>query len=427
MKNGLKIIRNNITILICAPIFGLLLLLLVHQLPTEPMRQHVYWSMDMIEQEFTDELVVDGYRSTLTGNFTDCLMLEHAIYNNPEHSSLEQVMHMYRAETYNVEGDPTGWWPGHSLKDYVEFVPQPREVEYGRYWHGYLVVLKPVLLLTSFNTFRLLNSALQLFGVGCIIMGLTRKKEEPLAKAFLISLPFMFFISTFSSLSLSICFYILIFALLVQIKWDQKLYDKKLYYIYFLIVGITTSYFDFLTYPLVTLAFPLGIYLYTHGQSVKKDFRTIFCFSLEWGIGYVGMWASKWILSDLLTDSSTIKDALATIGTRTQSATGGYGIDGYFDVLKQNTSPFMNWCYLFIVICILVGAIIFIIKNGILRSLKNMHYALPYIFIATLPFLWYLATQNHSIQHWQYTCRILSITVFALILGIQRITTCSKK
>ena len=89
MKNGLKILRNNITILICAPIFGLLLLLLVQQLPTEPMRQHVYWSMDMIEQEFTDELVVDGYRSTLTGNFTDCLMLEHAIYNNPEHSSLE--------------------------------------------------------------------------------------------------------------------------------------------------------------------------------------------------------------------------------------------------------------------------------------------------------------------------------------------------
>ncbi len=427
MKKFVLSLRNNICIIIAAPIAGLLLMLLVHLLPTDTMFENVYWSMPMIEKEFTDELVIDEYRSTLTGNFTDCLMLEHAIYSNDEHSVLEQVLHMYRSESYNVEGDPTGWEPGRSLKDYLESVPQPREVEYGRYWHGYLVVLKPLLLFTSFNTLRLLNAALQLIAIGMIIIGYTRKKAEPLAKAFLFSLPFMFFVSTFASLSLSICFYVLVIALLVQLKWDDKLYDKKIYYLYFLIVGIATSYFDFLTYPLVTLAFPLCVYLFFHNNQTKENLAKSFFFCMEWCIGYVSMWASKWILSDLLSDSSTIKDALATIGTRTQSANGDFGLSGYLDVLEKNLSPFMNRGYLLLVLIVFVIAIIFIFKNGIKNAVRNIKSATPYFVIALSPFLWYFATQNHSIQHWQYTSRIVSITVFAGILALYRITSPNRK
>lgn len=427
MKKFVLSLRNNICIIIAAPIAGLLLMLLVHLLPTDTMFENVYWSMPMIEAEFTDELVIDEYRSTLTGNFTDCLMLEHAIYSNDEHSVLEQVLHMYRSESYNVEGDPTGWEPGRSLKDYLESVPQPREVEYGRYWHGYLVVLKPLLLFTSFNTLRLLNAALQLIAVGMIIIGYTRKKAEPLAKAFLFSLPFMFFVSTFASLSLSICFYVLVIALLVQLKWDDKLYDKKIYYLYFLIVGIATSYFDFLTYPLVTLAFPLCVYLFFHNKKTKENLTKSFFFCMEWCIGYVSMWASKWILSDLLSDSSTIKDALATIGTRTQSANGEFGISGYLDVLEKNLSPFMNRGYLLLILIVIAIAIIFIFKNGIKNAVRNIKSAIPYFVIALFPFLWYFATQNHSIQHWQYTSRIISITVFAGTLALYHITSPQRK
>lgn len=420
MKKHLPIIRNNVLILITAPIIGLLLLLLVHLLPTETMRQNLHWSMDMITAEFRDELVVDGYRSTLTGNFTDCLMLENAVYSNDEHSVLEQVLHMYRSESNNVEGQYSEWEPGRSLKDYLEGVPQPCEVEYGRYWHGYLIVLKPLLIFTSFNTLRLLNSALQLIGIGFVVIGFTRKKAEPLATAFLISLPFMFFISTFASLSLSICLYLLVFALLAQLKWDDILYERKIYYIFFLLTGITTAYFDFLTYPLITLAFPLCVYLYFHGESLKERVIKSLLFCIEWSIGYVGMWASKWILCDLLTDSSTIQDAFATLLLRTQSADSGSG--GLIGVLKLNLSPFMNRCYLLLALIIIIVGVIFFFKNGIKNSLKNVKTALPYFGIALLPFLWYPATQNHSLQHWPYTCRIISITVFAGILTIHHIT-----
>lgn len=127
MKNLLRTIRNDLLLVLAGTFLGLAVLLLVHLLPLKPMQDHVYWSLPMIEKEFEDEVIVEGYRSTLTGNFTDCLMLEHAVYQAEGHSLLEQVLHMYRAESYESEG---GWWPGHSLKDYLENTPQPREVQY---------------------------------------------------------------------------------------------------------------------------------------------------------------------------------------------------------------------------------------------------------------------------------------------------------
>ena len=284
-----KAIRNHIILLAAGAIAGLILLVLVHLLPIEPMREHVYWSMDMIEREFDNEILIDGYRSTLTGNFTDCLMLEHAVYSSEEHSLLEQVLHMYRGESCPPEtAGQAGWWPGQSLKDYLTGVPQPREVSYSRYWHGYLVLLKPLLLLTSFNTIRLLQSAVQLILAGCVVMALCRKGAYPLAKAFLLSLPFLFFVSTYASLSLSICFYVMTAAALIQLKADGLLARRGWYGLFFMAVGMATVYFDFLTYPLVTLVYPLGIYLYFHGGTPGKGIRGMVGNSAEWGIGYGG-------------------------------------------------------------------------------------------------------------------------------------------
>lgn len=167
MEKKIKFTIYHMLVLLTGVILGFAALLLVHFLPCAPMREHVYQSMGMIEKEFNDEVLIDGYESTLTGNFTDCLMLEHAVYSSDKHSLLEQALHMYRGETYDLsEGEGEVWWPGYSLKDYISGVEQPREVSYPRYWHGYLVFLKPFLFLTSFNTIRLFQAAVQLFFAG---------------------------------------------------------------------------------------------------------------------------------------------------------------------------------------------------------------------------------------------------------------------
>lgn len=410
--------RNDFVLILLGTAIGFAALILVHFLPVEPMKEHVYWSLEMIEKEFGNELLVTGYPATMTGNFTDCLMLEHAVYQSENHSVLEQALHMYRGESY--QGEEDGWQPGQSLSDYLKGVPQSREVEYGRYWHGYLVILKPLLLLTSFNTIRLFNSALQLFIAGCVVAGLCKKNASALATGFLLALSFLFFSSSYASLSLSICLYLMLVFLLIQLRLDADLWKNKRYGYFFLISGMATSYFDFLTYPLVTLVFPLCVYLYLHEDCRGRyGVLRMFGYSVRWLEGYIGLWAMKWVLTDALTNSSIIRDAVDTLKTRTHSADGYSRIGGFFNVAWKNIQPYNNWCY------VLIAGIGFVLlAGGMVRygvRWKNWQKTVPYVLLALYPFGWFFAAQNHSAEHWQFTCRIMACSVFALYAGCLKI------
>ena len=247
MKKTGKIIIRNIIILLVLPFAGLLLMLLVHLLPTGKMFTNVLNSKDTIVKEFDDGLVVDGYPATLTGGFTDSLMLEFAIYNTP-HSAAWQVMNMYRAESC-TDG---GWRAGESLVDYLDGSPNQHEVTYARYWHGYLVILKPLLLLASFNTIRMINGIFQLLLLCLVIVLYTRKGYGNIAVSLGIAMPFLMFTSSFTSLSLSICLYMVLLQLLI-LPMIKPTENSGVLTTFFLVSGALTAYFDFLTYPLVTL------------------------------------------------------------------------------------------------------------------------------------------------------------------------------
>lgn len=406
-----KTIIKNVIILILLPVVGLILMLAVHLLPTDRMKQNVYSSRDQIISEFTDELIIDDYKATLTGNFTDSLMLEFAVYDSP-HSVIEQVMNMYRSESCP---DEEGWWPGQSLIDYLGNVEQQREIEYSRYWHGYLVFLKPLLMYTSVNTLRLFNSALQLILLAFLLILYTKKGQTKLAISFAVSMPFMFFFSSFASFSLSICMYILLIGLTVQIFFDERLSKNGNYITYFIILGAVTAYFDFLTYPLVTLAYPICVCLCLHEGKFSKQIKDMAVYAGTWALGYVYMWASKWVFAFVLTGNDTVENALLTVKTRTGSADGGNRILGYVQVLKNNLSHYINRAFLPIVLICFLAIAVMAFKYGIGKYIKNLKNAFGLFVIALSPFAWWFVTSNHSVQHGVFTCRIFAVTVFAIM------------
>ena len=153
---------------------GVLLLLMTYCLPVENMREHVRQSLPMLQREFETENLIQEYPGTFMGAYTDCLMLENAIYQSEDHSVLEQTLCMYRGES----GTGAGWAPGYSLVDYLEGTTQPAEVTYSRYWHGYLVVLTPLLLVTTFTTLRLIAAWVQLLLLGGGTFGVRQKERE---------------------------------------------------------------------------------------------------------------------------------------------------------------------------------------------------------------------------------------------------------
>ncbi|MCM1536094.1 MAG: hypothetical protein NC126_09275 [Clostridium sp.] len=415
--------ENHLRLLMGGAFVGLLALILVYCIPTAPMKEHLYQSLPMLEKEFVSSELIDGYPGSLTGNFTDCLMLENAVYQSEEHTMLEQILFMYRGES----GTGDGWAPGYSLEDYIGGIQQPREVEYARYWHGYLVVLKPLLFLTTFNSLRIMSSAFQLILVGMIVMALYRRQEEFLGMAFLVSMPFLYYFGLYASLSLSICFYLMAGFMLIQLKWDKRLRKQGWYGEFFLLAGMFTSYFDFLTYPLITLAFPLCVCLYLDKDGADKSLKKLVGYSMEWGVGYLGLWVLKWVLTDFLVGGNVIKDGWNAILERTDAAAESTRAAGFFSVLRQNMSAYFNWGFYLLGLGIAVWLIVTILKNKKVITKQTFTEGMVLWAIALYPLVWFFFTQNHSDEHWIFTFKILAATVFACICGIGKMCRCGEE
>ena len=190
---------------------------------------------------------------------------------------------------------------------------------------------------------------------------------------------------------------------------------------FFLAAGMLTSYFDFLTYPLVTLGFPLCVYLYLNRESGKRELMHIAAYSAEWGIGYMGFWAMKWILTDILTGSSTISDGLRTILERTQTAGEASRTAGFAEVIKMNGSVYGNRAFGLLILGIFIWLAGRSYKRRKTVCRDSIIHAGIILLVALYPFVWFFCTQNHSQEHWIFTCKIFSVTVFAGICAAGRL------
>lgn len=201
---------------------------------------------------------------------------------------------------------------------------------------------------------------------------------------------------------------------------------KKLWGEYFLLIGIVTAYMDLLTYPLVTLGFPLVIYLSgiideQEKKSLSENVKCTLLYSLEWGFGYGVMWASKWILAALLGFPEIIGDAFANVFVRSGSAENMGRITGLVHVLKRNADPYLNWGFSLLILVGITCMVIMFIRNGKRKpGGKLVIRMLPFWLVAIYPILWFLVLENHSEQHWIFTCRIWAISVFAIGSCISR-------
>ena len=129
--------------------------------------------------------------------------------------------------------------------------------EYARYWHGYLVILRPLLVLTSYKEIRITLLVLMIALVGFMMYLLTKKSNIKIAIIFLLGLFFAnVFIATQSFNEIIVFFIAIISSIYLLLKKDV---DKNIG-INFLVIGSVTAFMDLLTEPLVTLGIPLAVY-----------------------------------------------------------------------------------------------------------------------------------------------------------------------
>lgn len=406
MSKYMDLCKKIVCILLGSIILGSLLLVLVYMLPSDTMKAHVTSSIDVFIVESVYPQHIQGYKTTQLDNETDAIMLLGAIFENKDLGLLQKAMAVPHATIDGVSSLCI------TLKNLLwDQIEADGFSYYDRYWHGYMVYLKPLLLLMDYADIRMLNLILQLSLLGLLIVEIAKKKLHMYIPALVLTVAVLNPTAISMSLQFSSIYYIILISLFILFKYkDTFLKDDKLY-IYFLLLGISVAYFDFLTYPFAAFGIPAVASIIIYDGTWKENIKKIIGYGIIWGIGYLGMWAGKWIVSSMILNTNVFAEAFSRINVHSGEAyIEGVSINA-FGALWKNIKVLLRWPYL------LMGLFFFVYySKRIISNVKNIKLVqcLPFIILCIFPCIWIMTLSSHSAWCYWYTYRNLSVTVFSL-------------
>ncbi len=410
VKSSFKILLRMAVNILIAALLGTVLLTGVYCLPVHSVDDNVKSSAVVFQEEGKYPNLFSWCHSRLD-NFTDAIMLLEAA-DDTDASAFNKAMLAYR-------GVIAGKSPTDTLVDhYVNSADFTSFYTYPRYWHGYQVLLKPLLEVTNYQSIRTINGIVQFLLIVFTFCLMVRRKMTGYVIPYLLSYLMLMPVALAKSMQFSSCFYIFTIGIIVLLLFKDKINNKFAIFL-FLNIGIATAFFDYLTYPIATFGIPMVLYLGICSDKKWKEKIIISINSLLcWGIGYAGMWSSKWIIGSLTTDQNVIKNALEAFTLRS-SHTSVDGNTSYsiLDCEIENITTFFTTPFTFLVlafVCIMILKII-ITKRLTFAGVCNL--LIPYILIAALPLLWYAFTTNHSTIHFWFTNKACVVFVLALMCG----------
>lgn len=397
-------------------ILGLLLMTGVYMLPVERMRSHVAESHETFNYEGIYPQVIQEMKSSQLDNYTDALMYATAIHPGSG-NALKDALYNVRYEYYDDSMTQ-------SLNDYANDVVSKEslryELGYARYWHGYLVVLKPLLLFLNVSEIRLLNLFLQTFLLTLLLHLLAKGYGTRYAVPVIAAVLFLNPLALPLSLQFSWVYYIGLMGGIVVLVINDKFENNC--QILFMALGMMTSYFDLLTYPLFTLGLPLGMYLIRRkdAEPMKRIALTFrFCFS--WLAGYAVMWSGKWFLASLLGDMDMCEEIKFKIIERTSMVNRSQQSITFQTVLAKVLSVVSNKVYLVsFALLFAVYAVLTVRQKRDCGARRKKSFQeiilwnIPYILIVCMPLVWFAAMANHTNEHYWFTYRELSVAVLAV-------------
>lgn len=412
--------RLALMLLMCI-VAGYVLLAGTYLIPTEKLmfglRETIrVFDESLEDHETMDQTLVEGYPSTWLDNTSDNFFLLSAAYENPEESIWQQAA-----------GNP--YYTGHhhstagaELVTYVTHGPEGRGVALqGRYWNGYLLFLKPLLTVMSYQDIRMINMVAQgvmLVALLCLLYRRGLQRYIPaFGAAYLCLTPFVIPLN----MHYSVVIYIMLAAMLAMLLWPRWVHEKLGSTAFFMLLGAATVYFDMLTYPLLAFAFPAILWLFLCDEEGEaRSLITLIRIGLAWLAGYAVMWAGKWVIMALTGYAEETKWALESIFIRSDSSELGR-----FSAIGRNLQVLMRKPFKLLALgAAAVAAVVFI--RGMLSKESRFVPASPMLWLsllglAVLPFAWYAAMVNSNHVHYFFMHRSLSITVFAGLCLLTRV------
>lgn len=399
-------ITKQVLILIIGIIMGIALLTAVYFIPQDLIWENTAISADILHDEDPRPYVLTGVNASKLDNHTDPLMLDILYYKTG--SFTDDVLLASYVEVADYKPDEALFaylWN----EDHDYFTSY-----YSRYWHGYQVIIKPMLMLFTLSSIRLINFIAQT-GLSFAIMGIliAKKRGElaiPFFAAWLCLMPF----TVYLSLQYSSTFYVtMILALIIALLYEKL--DAAKLCILFEIGGIAEAYFDFLTYPIVSLGIPLILFFSLDADTqytIKARIIQFFSICFSWCLGYAGMWAGKWMIAELFTSESSLSIAFSKIQQRSSHVNGTIEFN-LLSTLRENLFYYRNSVIILFIFAVLAAAVVLYIKCGVKKPSGSL--VLPLVLCCIMPLAWYQLAMEHSYTHACFTYRGLAVAIYGII------------
>lgn len=349
---------------------------------TPAMREHAEQAVDLLGYESASPEIVGGFASSRLDNYTAVLILKTAAYIGDD-PLLRMAFSGLRTDLPPQE-DQTDW---EAYATYSDAVPSPNNVPYSRYWHGYTFALRLLLCLFTFTNLQMLLLFAQTALLLWTVLLMVRRGLQQLIPAFAVSWFFM------SPPALGLCLQYAPVSLIA-------------------LIGLFVNYFDLLTFPVVSLSFPL-ILLIALEMKTTISFgglmREALLCCVGWALGYACMWMLKWGLNFLVLG----QDGIAAVGDQIslRLSAGGESHSRLDILLRSIRIVTDKTAYRVILLAVLALLLSLFIRR---RPRRFDGRALLLLLPLLAPVLWTLALSNHASDHTYFTYRNLCGAFFAL-------------
>lgn len=433
-----KITKYVIVFVILIFIFNFLLFI-GSLFPSEIIRENVKESSEILSKE-GNLYQVFKYSSVENNNYTDALMINEAYSidnTNPIYSYMAVRKNYSKGITTKSMKDTAEELISLNSKDYDpvgeldEFLKGNinTSINYARYWHGYLPVLR--ILLIFFNIAEIRKLLLIIFIVLFIWLIKLIKDKIGLIESIIFAISLIlegyFFVSY--SLESTPVFLVMMISSIILLKRIDKL---KNLYLYIFIISCITNFVDYLTVPLITLAIPLLLYiLYKQKNNKQLDYKyyliLILKSSFVWIVGYGVTWLSKWIIYDLIYNEGLIKSAINQVIYRSES------YNKYKNITIQEMIGiliFNNLEYAIALFDIGIIVLFIMMKKYSLKLKKFSEYLkenVPIFIILLMPLVWYMVLANHTVMHYRFVYRHMLIFLIGILICLKNLFIVQKK
>lgn len=385
MKN-LKRIKNYITIYFILIMIFFLSMTLVYCIPSAWIKGNVDESLEVMQTEGERPMYAFYRHGAIVDNHTDMLMYESLIPN----------------------------------RDYYNAVQASVSInQYPRYWHGYQVLLRPLTLVFQVQELRYLGMIMFYLLFFWSAYEVAQKTKPVNAMLYVLSVASGYLVAVTTCFQYLTTFYVLFISVIVLLRR----YDRKGiagYALFFFVVGMIENFFDFLTYPIITLGIPLVLLLWLRIRdertNLKNNLGLMFRASLAWFFGYALTWIAKWIIATVVLGVRYFWRTMSVVQYRLQGSEEE-PLDR-IGTLQRNLKAWMNvqdggiitWSK--VALLVLIVFLILAIRKK-LKDLRTVGSYIPILIVALYPYIWYLVMSNHSQIHFWYTYRAQLVTLFS--------------